>query len=155
MLTLCALFLCWSSAGIMPSTNLPFSMMFVGCVLSSQSWARSGSLTSGINRILAPRKESVSFLVSKQWLEYSSKVFWKRCKKCLINLLLIPSVLGADDMLASDSDFSSSCKVIGDSRSSLSSTVSFACATVSTSDVTPRKFSMSPTFTEISACGFL
>ena len=43
-----------------------------------------------------------------------------------MNLLLIPSVPGAEDRLESDTDFSSSCSVKGASNSSFSLSVSFA-----------------------------
>ena len=54
----------------------------------------------------------------------------KKDQKCLINLLLIPSVPGAEDRLDSDIDFSSSFIVICDSSVSFSASFSFELFTV-------------------------
>ena len=57
----------------------------------------------------------------------------------LINLLLIPSVPGADDMFEFDIDFSNSKSVIGDSNSVFSASVSFEFSTVGFVAVSSKK----------------
>ena len=72
----------------------------------------------------------------------------------LINLLLIPSVPGADDMFEFDIDFSNSKSVIGDSNSVFSASVSFEFSTVGFVAVSSRKLTISARVETGSATGF-
>ena len=73
----------------------------------------------------------------------------------LINLLLIPSVPGAEDLLEFDIDFSNSKSVIGDSNSVFSASVSFEFSTVGFMAVSSRKLTISARVEIGSAAGFL